>query len=198
MSKLSWLGPLSQALKWDKRHGPIPRVAVVGMGHDLRGDDAAGLSVARALQEALTGNERVLVVDAGPAPENQTGPLRHFEPDLVLFVDAAQMDEEPGVIRWLSWEEVDGISASTHTLPLGVLARYLVNELGCEVALLGIQPASDAVEALFSPQVAKAVDSVVDALSKLLSQDRALGLEWEESFDYRKEVYGVQENLDCL
>ena len=41
-------------------------------------------------------------MEAGPAPENFTGPLRRFRPDLVLLVDAAQMDAEPGTIGWLT------------------------------------------------------------------------------------------------
>jgi hydrogenase 3 maturation protease len=164
MSKPSWQTSLSQTLKLDKTRASVRRVAMVGMGHELRGDDAAGLIVARALQTALADDERVLVIDAGSVPENQTGPLRHFEPDVVLLVDAAQMDEEPGVIRWVPWHEADGLSASTHTLPLCVLAGYLVSELGCEVALLCIQPADNAIGVPLSLQVAEAVETIVDVV----------------------------------
>jgi hydrogenase 3 maturation protease len=164
MSKPPWHTSLSQKLKPNAKHGSTPRVAVVGIGHELRGDDAAGLAVARALQGALGQDKDWLVIDAGSAPENQTGALRRFGPDVVLFIDAAQMDKAPGVIQWLSWEETEGISASTHTLPLSVLARYLIGELGCEVALLCIQPADDAIGVALSPSVTKAVDSIVSAL----------------------------------
>jgi len=157
MSKPRWQASLNQTLR--QRSNP-PRVAVVGVGHELNGDDAAGLAVVRALKSALSPCDRVLLVDAGPAPENTTGLLRQFAPDLVLLIDAAQMDEPPGGVRWLCWQETTGISASTHTLPLHMLAQYLVAEFGCEVALLGIQPAANAINAPLSAVVEDAVDGV--------------------------------------
>ncbi len=168
MSKPSWQASLSQRIKGNKAHGSVPRIAVLGMGHELRGDDAAGLAVARALQRALGGDGHWLVIDAGSVPENQTGPLRRFKPDVVLLVDAAQMDEAPGAIRWLPWNETGGISASTHTLSPRVLARFLIAELDCEVAMLCIQPANNAVDARLSPEVAEAVDSIVDTVQTIV------------------------------
>jgi hydrogenase 3 maturation protease len=164
MSRRSWRASLIQVLRRSRAPDPAPRVAVVGVGHELCGDDAAGLAVACALQRSLADDEHSLVIEAGSAPENHTGALRGFKPDIVLLIDAAQMDETPGAIRWLPWGETDGISASTHTLPFHVLAQYLVNELGCEVALFCIQPANNAVGAALSPEVAEAVDTMVDAL----------------------------------
>jgi hydrogenase 3 maturation protease len=165
MSNLSWQAALARMLKPSEKPQAVRRIAIVGMGNELRGDDSAGLVVARALQVALAGNEHMLVIDAGPAPENHTGSLRHFKPDVTLFVDAAQMDEAPGVVKWLPWEETEGISASTHALPLYILAMYLVGELGCEAALLCIQPANNAVGAPLSQKVAEAVDDIVDVIT---------------------------------
>lgn len=142
-------------------------MAVVGVGHEWRGDDAAGLAVARALQPPAEGDGRApwLAIEAGPAPENCTGPLRRFGPDLVLLVDAARMGEPPGTVRWLDWRAAGGFGASTHTLPLSMLARYLTAELGCVVALLGIQPADLGAGASLSPPVRQAVDRVARALA---------------------------------
>lgn len=168
MSRRSWRTSLIQVLKRSRASDSVPRIAVVGVGHELCGDDAAGLAVARALQRALADDEHSLVIEAGSAPENHTGALRRFKPDIVLLVDAAQMDETPGAIRWLPWGETDGISASTHTLPLYILAQYLVNELGCEVALLCIQPAHNTIGAALSVEVAGAVDTIVNALTSKL------------------------------
>lgn len=143
------------------------RVAVVGIGHELRGDDAAGVAVARRLQPLA--HERLLVVEGGHAPENQTGAIRRFSPDLVLLVDAAQMNETPGTVRWLGWEESVGLSASTHTLPPSILAHYLVHEIGCEVVLVGIQPGQTALERPLSPEVQGAVDALVGALVQVFA-----------------------------
>lgn len=166
MSRPRWQVSLIQALH---QRSDALRVAIVGVGHELNGDDAAGLAVVRALKSALPPVDRVLIVDAGPAPENTTGLLRRFAPDLVLLIDAAQMDEPPGSIRWLDWQETTGVSASTHTLPLHMLARYLVEEFCCEVALLGIQPAANLVDAPLSPVVQDAVDAVAAGMAAALS-----------------------------
>jgi hydrogenase 3 maturation protease len=157
-----------------ERSAPSPRVAVIGVGHELRGDDAAGLAVARALHSALANDERLLVIDAGPAPENYTGPLRRFGPDVVLFVDAAQMGKPPGAIRWVQWQDLSGFGGSTHALSLRVLAIFLTDELGCEVNLVGIQPAHNTIAAELSPQVAEAVDTLVLSLLRVLAQDWVL------------------------
>lgn len=160
-----WTSSLKQALT--SSHKP-PRVAVVGIGHELRGDDAAGVMVARALMPLLAGRAHGLVLDGGAAPENHTGLLRRFAPDLVLLVDAAQMDEPPGTVRWLAWQEASGLSASTHTMPPYVIARYLNIELGCEVALIGIQPAQTTIGAPLSAPIQKAVGEVVNGLVQVL------------------------------
>jgi hydrogenase 3 maturation protease len=146
------------------------RAAIVGIGNELNGDDAAGVWVARKLQEATgrVADSPVLIVEAGTAPENVTGALRKFAPALVLLIDAAQLNEPPGTIGWLDWRDTTGISAVTHGLPLHVSAEYLVTELGCEVALIGIQPRSNAFDAPLSPEVQRAVDEVVQALQATL------------------------------
>jgi len=138
-------------------------VAIVGIGNELNGDDAAGVWVARKLQEVIgrVADSPVLIVEAGTAPENVTGALRKFAPALVLLIDAAQLNEPPGTIGWLDWRETTGISAVTHGLPLHVIAEYLVAEIGCEVALIGIQAQSNAFDAPLSPEVQRAVDEVV-------------------------------------
>jgi hydrogenase maturation protease HycI len=160
---------LTQTLERLTRADRPLRIAIVGIGHELRGDDAAGVAVACCLQPLVDASDRVFVINAGPAPENITGLLRRFDPSLVLLVDAAQMNQAPGTVHWLDWKDTVGVSASTHTLPPHVLAGYLTAELGCKVALLGIQPSNTCVlGAPLSPEVQRAVDSVVQTLSHTL------------------------------
>jgi hydrogenase 3 maturation protease len=108
--------------------------------------------------------DRVLILEADQAPENRTGELRHFHPDLVLIVDAAEMGESPGSIRWISEDEIDGMSASTHSLPLSMLVHYLKLDMDCEVWLLGIQVRSNEVGETVSAEVRRAIDEVVTGL----------------------------------
>ncbi len=143
------------------------RIAVVGIGHELQGDDAAGVLIARRLQSLIRPSEERLILCAGPAPENCCGALRRFEPDLVLMIDAAQMDEVPGTVQLISCQDVTGVGASTHTLPLHILAKYLTSELGCDIALLGIQP--ELVEfGEISPLMQEVVPAIAQRLASIL------------------------------
>jgi hydrogenase 3 maturation protease len=171
MSRPFWQSQLRKklaSLSLSRPDGDRLRVAVVGIGHALNGDDGAGIAVAQALTARLT-TPTLLVLDAGAAPENQTGALRRFDPALVLFVDAANMGGAPGEVRLLDWQDTTGLSASTHTLPLHVIAQYLVHELGCDVALLGIQPQQNAVMAPLSPLIEGVVREVVSELADALT-----------------------------
>lgn len=163
----SWLLPIRQTLT--SLPDQPPRVAVVGVGHDLNGDDSAGLAVARALKRRLADQDWLTVIEAGIAPENCTGALRLFRPHLVLLVDAAQMGEPPGSVRWVPWQDTTGISATTHTLPLYMLGKFLTADLGCDVALLGLQPFANEFDTPLSSGMQTVIDGVVNDLHAVLS-----------------------------
>lgn len=147
------------------------KIAIVGIGNTLRSDDAAGILAAHALMDSrvIRDMETVLVMDAGHAPENGTIQLRRFQPKVVLLIDAADMGERPGTIRLIDMDEIEGMSASTHSLPLSMLANYLVLELGCTVHLLGIQPRSNEVGESISDEVLAAVEEIVSTVSGIFS-----------------------------
>lgn len=162
------------------------RIAIVGIGNELNGDDAVGVLAARSLSRCLneqgiavdmkavsglqgqpvadSGGPALLVIDSGPAPEGFTGPLRRFQPDLVIMIDAAELGEPPGTIRWFDWEAAQGMSGSTHTLPPSMFARYLMTETGCQVLLIGVQPKHLNFDEGISPEARAAVDGLTGAL----------------------------------
>jgi hydrogenase 3 maturation protease len=167
----TWKAPLKLLLqKLAVESDRLPRIAILGIGNTFRSDDAAGVLVARALSQRASDNAHLLICEAGHAPENKTAEVRKFAPDLVLLIDAAAMDKAPGSVAWISEEDIDGMSASTHSLPLSMLARYLKLEIGCEVNLLGIQPVSNEVGETVSPQVLQAVEEVAAGLEEVLRE----------------------------
>ncbi len=174
MSKPSWQNSLRARLA---KH-PRPKVAILGIGNELRGDDAAGVIVARELNNARSGlpnpsgAHETLIIEAGAAPEAFTGQLRRFAPDLVIMIDAAQLNEPPGVIRLIEWQDTIGLSASTHSLPLNVIAQYLISELSCEIIIIGLQSEANAFDTPLSPAMRRAVDDVIGEL-------RSIGIEPE-------------------
>lgn len=150
-------------------------MAIVGIGNELNGDDAAGVLAARALHATLKASSSaeeldsgVLIIEAGPAPENFTGPLRRFQPDLVILVDAADFGAAPGTITWIDWQDVDGLSASTHTLPPTVFSEFLIHELGCEIGLIGIQASQTEFDQPPSPLILAAVLELAREMGPLL------------------------------
>ena len=168
MSPNSWQASLRRLLN---RRTAESRLAIVGIGNTLRSDDAAGVLVARALKASrlLPDPQPVLVMDAGHAPENATGDLRAFAPDIVLLIDAVEMGEQPGAIRWVEMDEIEGMSASTHSMPLSMLASYLNWELKCEVTLLGIQPRTNEVGETVSVEALRAVNAVTGEIVEALA-----------------------------
>lgn len=88
----TWKASLKLLLnQLETESGRSPKIAILGIGNLVAG----ALSRCRCAKET----ERVLVIAAGPAPENSTGELRAFAPDLVLFVDAADMGEDPEAVE---------------------------------------------------------------------------------------------------
>lgn len=157
-------------------------MAVVGVGQELNGDDAAGVLAARALRQrqraGSSGAHRpapfsLLVIEGAHAPENCTGAIRQFAPDLVILVDAAEMGDPPGTVRWVDGREAGSLGASTHALPTSLIARYLAAELSCEIGVIGIQVQDTSLGAQVSPPVRRAIGSVCRGLSALLLEARA-------------------------
>jgi hydrogenase 3 maturation protease len=169
MSTNSWQESLLQILNRLQQANPFPRVGIVGIGSDLRGDDAVGPYLVRRLAAMLQESETLLMVDAGPAPENCSGLLRGFKPDLVILMDAAEMKQAPGSIQLIPWQDSIGLSASTHSLPLHLFAKYLEQELKCEIVLLGIQPFNIGMDAKLHDTLRVSAENAALDIATLLS-----------------------------
>ena len=85
-----------------------------------------------------------------------------LDADHLLIIDAAEMDQQTGTLQWIPEETIDGMRASTHSLPLYMQARYLSLELNCTVTLLGIQSGSNGVGSGISMEVSQAIQEIVD------------------------------------
>ena len=151
------------------------RVVVCGIGNDLRGDDAAGILCLQRLRRALSGRSAgsapvrpVLFVDGGETPENETGKMRHFHPDLVLLIDAARGGRPSGEIFTVDPESIADEEISTHRISLSLLVRYLEESVGARVLCLGIEPVSTSLHAPISDPVRRAVDALAAFLEQTL------------------------------
>jgi hydrogenase 3 maturation protease len=148
------------------------RIAVLGIGSDLRGDDVAGVLVAQQIEKSIknkTTPPHVQVFIGETAPENLTGEIKRFEPTHLLIIDSADLDTEPGQIRVLNPEEIGGTSFCTHSLPIKVMVDYLLQSLKFEVITIGIQPKTLAVGAKPSKEVLASAKKLSSTITKLLT-----------------------------
>jgi hydrogenase 3 maturation protease len=114
------------------------KTMLVGIGNELRGDDAVGLVVARRLRGAVGAR----VLETGDAPENHLGLVVLERPDTVLLIDAADLGRPPGEFEILDPADMEGTCLTTHAMPLAELSGVISFRTGAAVHLLGIQPAS--------------------------------------------------------
>jgi hydrogenase 3 maturation protease len=120
---------------------------LLGIGNPLLGDDGAGPFIASQIRgpgwEAF---------DCGTVPENFTGKVKELHPDVLVLVDAADMNLEPGEFREVAPDYISDVAFGTHSLPLGILIDYLAPYAG-QVIFIGIQPGLVAPGAPLSPAV---------------------------------------------
>lgn len=140
------------------------RLAVMGVGSELRSDDVAGILVARKLASAFPGRADILVVEGHSAPENFTGEILSFGASHLVIVDCAELDAPPGSVRLFPPEAIGGLSSSTHSLPLSIIIAYLDRFHPCETIVIGIQPKTLAFDGVPSTEALQAADRVADRL----------------------------------
>jgi hydrogenase 3 maturation protease len=107
---------------------------LIGIGNILNGDDGIGPWVAQHFR-----HENWKTIDCGTVPENFTGPVKKWSPDLLVLVDATDMDLPPGEIRCIPTSMISELHLSTHALPLSLLMNHLQGTIK-KMVLVGIQP----------------------------------------------------------
>jgi hydrogenase 3 maturation protease len=142
------------------------RVAVMGIGSSIRGDDAVGLLVVEELQRF--GLRNILLVSAETVPESFTGKIRDFEPTHVLMVDAADFGGDPGDAKMIPKAAIGGSTISTHSMPLSVLIDFIEKTTESRVALLGVQPKEMELGSEVTPDVREASRKIASLMCDLL------------------------------
>jgi hydrogenase 3 maturation protease len=118
-------------------------IAILGIGSEMRADDAVGMLIAENLQiytDKASAKVKYKVIYGGTAPENYTGEIRRFKPSHLLMIDAAEMGKEPGYTEFLLKDRIGNHSFSTHKMPINVMIDYLAHDMDCKFAIIGVQP----------------------------------------------------------
>lgn len=152
------------------------RVAVLGVGNPVRGDDGAGTYVAIILRRLLRrrlshGRTETpgswVSVPAGAVPENYLSLVTRFRPTHVIVVDAFHRGAMPGTISIIPPSAIEGLSLSSHRLPLGLIRDYLLLTGVSHQVYLGIQPHSVDLGTTMSPPVINSSRMVARAIARL-------------------------------
>ncbi len=154
---MEWSDPVASAIE------AADKMMIFGIGNEMMGDDAAGSLVARELRMLLQGCDHgwfVEVLVAGTNPENFSGLVRNKKPDLVLFIDAADMGRPVGETAFLDHKNMHSMMHSTHTMPLSFLGNYLEKITGARIIALGIQAGQIQLEVPMSRPVAESVKTI--------------------------------------
>ena len=80
-----------------KEIGNFTKLSIIGVGSEIRQDDAVGLHIAKKLQGMIK-DPKVEVLIGGTTPENLSGALRKSKPSHVLIVDAASSGKPAGTL----------------------------------------------------------------------------------------------------
>jgi hydrogenase 3 maturation protease len=143
------------------------RVAVLGIGSELLGDDGVGTWIASQIESFAVKSKqgsRLKAFLGCTAPENVTGQIKRFKPTHIIIVDAGSFGENSGAIKLVSPEEIEGVSFSTHRLPLKFLSQYLIQSLGCTIIFFLIQPKSLDFGSPISPEVKRSARKLLSAI----------------------------------
>jgi hydrogenase 3 maturation protease len=140
------------------------RVAVLGVGSGLRGDDGVGPYLSEKL--STFNSDSFLSINGELVPENFTQDLRKFQPKNVIVIDAAFMEKIIGEVEIIRINEITGISFSSHSMPLSVLGKYIMHEIGANVYILGIQAGKIDFGSEISEEVKDTADKIYEIIKK--------------------------------
>ncbi|MEX2681085.1 MAG: hydrogenase maturation protease [Candidatus Sigynarchaeota archaeon] len=168
------------------------RLVVIGIGADLREDDAVGNLLARELIADIANNNHirvntniehsvdeylkidgVLILNASVVPEQYITVVKDFGPDTIIIVDAAAMGNQsyPGDLAFVRTEELDASTFSTHTISLRYFIEILnVFGLKARIFIIGIQPGKIGYGEGLSPAVADTKVFLKSLLLRYLEQ----------------------------
>ncbi|MEN6378342.1 MAG: hydrogenase maturation peptidase HycI [Methanofastidiosum sp.] len=140
------------------------KLAVLGVGSELRGDDGVGPYLSEKLSSF--NSESFLSINGDLVPENFTRDLKKFRPDNIIIIDAAFMEKSAGDIEIVRINDLIGISFSSHSMPLSVLGKYLLQEIGANVYILGIQAINIDFGSEISLEVREAADKIFEIIKE--------------------------------
>ncbi len=159
---ISWKQRLTEAFT------NAEKITILGIGNDLKADDGIGPYIIDQLQNQNPSH--IELINASTVPENFMSHLIESNPHLILLIDAALMQSEPGTIKLIDKETIGGVAFSSHQLPLTFFIEYLENNITTTILILGIQPLTDEFTSPLSEPVQQAANAIITTLTQLFTK----------------------------
>lgn len=153
------------------------KTLILGLGNTLLGDEGVGVHTIHRLRQASMDLGDVELLDGGTLSFILAGPIE--EADELIVIDAAQLDSEPGTVRFFKEADMDDFvlskkNTSVHEVSLSdlLVITHLSGQLPQRRALIGIQPERIDWSDTLTDSVAQAIPSACDLIHELLCQWR--------------------------
>lgn len=142
------------------------KVAIIGLGNIIRGDDGLGPKFIELLRAHKT---NASLFDGGTVPENYIFPILSTSPDTVILVDAADMGLAAGEVKVFGIDEIANVSFSTHN-PSPRLFTDLIRTGKEEINIfvISMQPANMELGKPISEEVLRGLERLVGIFADLL------------------------------
>lgn len=147
------------------------RIAVIGLGNPLRGDDGVGIAMLDRLKKIFL-NNKTDFLDFGTASHGLLAYLGEYEK--VLLIDAISAGLEPGILKIFRLDQaayqVQEKKISSHELTLGDLLSLCQSlQISSEIFIAGIQVKETAWDTGLSDDVSALFEKNVEEISGFLS-----------------------------
>jgi len=142
------------------------KVAVLGIGNEMKSDDGIGLLAAEEFEKKIMKDHQTLLINTN-VPENYIGKIDKFGPDILMIFDAASFSGSPGDVKVIKNENILDFSMSTHNTPLSIFFKAL-NIKG--VFLIGIQIKNTEFDGKISEEVISSLPQAVSLAQGLIDR----------------------------
>lgn len=168
------------------------RYAVLGVGNDLKGDDAVGWYVVDRLEKRFSGDHHLLRIKTS-VPENHVREITDFAPKHLVVVDAADFGLKPGSVKVVREYQIKGSALSSHSSPLTVFLRlYQEGETtNRPVTIIGVQKKENEFGQPMSEEVMRTGEMLADIIGRLY-ENKILDIALE------KEIMGISNPLERM
>lgn len=142
------------------------KVAILGIGNSMRGDDCCGAELAKR----INGKVAAEVFECGATPENFVDPLINSRPDAILVIDSYDLQKSPGTIKLFQSSSLNNLDFSTDTHSSQIFVDFLYRKSQANVAFLVIQPSRNKLNLEMSKEVQEAVSKLEEIVLKIFSR----------------------------